>query len=102
MARTLTLVANPSKRFALMQAWIDGDNDGEDVQFSLTSGAGLGNPFLILAVTIDGETIREEIDMRPLLQTWVDEILGERLGAIDIEEDHDYRDYAKYESSVGD
>jgi hypothetical protein len=76
--RSLTVVAKPSARYALMIAWIDGSNHGEDVQFSLTSGAGLGNPFLILAVSIDGDSVREEIDMRPLLQTWVDEILAER------------------------
>ena len=60
-----------------VSSWITGD-DGEEVSFELLTGAGLGNPFLSLCVTIDGESFYEDVDMRKVLHVWVDEILASR------------------------
>lgn len=59
----------------LRQGWIDGSgesDDGEEVSFSLTCGAGVGGRWLILSVEGHGEEI---IDMGAMVETWVNGLL---------------------------
>ena len=79
MARELTVEAKPQEGFGggFRQGWISGEGDG--VEFSLDSGAGLGNPYLTLHVEFeDGTTVWENIDMRTLVTAWVNSIKDER------------------------
>lgn len=61
----------------LRVTWAEGEKASEPgVTFSLSAGAGLGSPYLILHVTTrDNRTIDEYIDIRPLLQAWLDSAL---------------------------
>ena len=59
----------------LRQPWISGtgdDHGGGSVHFDLSCGAGVGSPYMILAVQPKGgERIEEVIDMRDVLNDWV-------------------------------
>lgn len=59
----------------LRSNWIDGEEDdpnGPVGHFSLTAGAGVGSPWLILSITLrDGSTISEVVDMRTVVSTWI-------------------------------
>ena len=54
------------------QMWIEGSDDS-GLEFTLTAGAGLGSPWLILTVKKDGDDSSEAIDVRDLLKAWVPE-----------------------------
>lgn len=60
-----------------VQEWITGEND--EVEFSVRSGAGLGNPYLTLSLHRKGseDTIFEDVDIRKVAETWVSSILDE-------------------------
>ncbi len=77
--RQLTLTATPQteRYMALHQSWIDGAGN-EGVEFHLACGAGVGSPYLHLWVKNErGETRREVIDIRPMLTTWVNQVLDD-------------------------
>lgn len=60
----------------LRQEWLTGEDPASGAEFSLTSGAGLGSPYLMLSVRMpDGETIREAVDVRDLVTQWVSQVL---------------------------
>jgi hypothetical protein len=65
-----------SSPFMLSVQWISGEGDG--VSFDLTSGAGVGSPYLQLTVTLaDGTRVSEAIDIRKGLSDWVEAIVKE-------------------------
>jgi hypothetical protein len=60
-----------------LQEWITGEND--EVEFSIRSGAGLGNPYLTLRIHHKGseEITFEDMDIRKVAETWVNSFLDE-------------------------
>lgn len=57
--------------------WITGTSDNGE-EFRVTSGAGLGSPWLILEVTMaDGTERSEMVDMRDLLPRWLERVIEE-------------------------
>jgi hypothetical protein len=83
MARELILQAEPSDGMFLHQEWISGGDDEGDVSFSLICGAGLGTPFLAVRVEHAGTTVREIVDVRDALTSWVQAIVAEIDAAAD-------------------
>lgn len=74
--RELTIKAKEHKGLGpLRQEWISGK--GEGVEFSLDSTAGMGGAHLVLRVEKDGKTLREIVDIRPMLEEWVDQVAEE-------------------------
>ena len=62
--------------FVFSVEWISGEGDG--IAFDLTSGAGVGSPYLRLTVTLaDGTRVTEAIDIRKGLTEWVNAIVSE-------------------------
>jgi hypothetical protein len=60
----------------LRQHWSDGSYG--DLEFEVSSGAGLGSPWLTLLVKRDGKTIAQEVvDLRDLVPAWLDAILAD-------------------------
>src|SRR3954470_13911188 len=59
--------------------WLDGKAtvDGSDVEFDLTAGAGVGSPYLILTVKVDGDRREEIVDMAEVVRKWVAAVLAE-------------------------
>lgn len=57
----------------LCQMWIEGS--GGDINFALKAGAGLGNPDLVLNVTVGDRKVTEIIDVRAMVQAWVDAVV---------------------------
>lgn len=78
--RELKLEAVPDDRLFLMMGWLTGDDPESDIHFSLSCGAGMGNPRLLLSVTVDGTTFRESVDIRDVTREWVGQILAEVRG----------------------
>lgn len=76
------LILKPKRRtdtlsMGLRQEWISGEGK-PGLSFDLTCGAGLGSPYMILAVTKpDGEVVREVVDMRPVVTDWVNQVMAE-------------------------
>ena len=63
------------------QDWLSGKDD--DTEVTITSGAGLGSPYLILTVERPGKaTIHEAIDMRDVLPKWAEAAIA-RADALD-------------------
>ena len=62
----------------LLAGWAEGDDPDSDLTFDLSSGAGFGSLIVHLTVTKNGWTIREKIDFRPVLTTWINNILKEQ------------------------
>jgi hypothetical protein len=53
------------------QEWVAAE-DG-DIKATLTSGAGLGSPYMVLTVEREGKpTIYETVDVRTFLPGWID------------------------------
>jgi hypothetical protein len=80
MSRELTVNAERPEKvpLRLSMEWLSGtDNDG--MEFQLITGAGLGGAFVTLKVTLGGETVYEEFDMRDVLREWVGQITAEML-----------------------
>lgn len=82
--RKLEATATPEMGYGggFRQQWVTGettDNSGEKIEFSLDSGAGLGNRYLTLAVTyVDRKiTVRENIDMAEFLKGWLESVLND-------------------------
>lgn len=50
--------------------WLAVNDTDADVHYALTSGAGYGNTYVVLAVTRNGETVREAFDIRNLVVDW--------------------------------
>jgi hypothetical protein len=59
----------------LRVGWISGVDDnpaGRVRDFTVTTGAGVGSPWLILTITLrDGSTITEAVDMNDVVPKWV-------------------------------
>lgn len=62
------------------QEWISGEDKEEGLEFSLTSGAGVGSPYMVLKVNGHGEEI---VDMREVLPVWIDGLLAREKEASD-------------------
>jgi len=61
----------------LKQAWIDAEDKASGVSFELMCGAGVGNPLLILSVTVGDVTRWEHVDIRDVTVAWADQIADE-------------------------
>lgn len=74
----LTFERVESSIFAgLRQDWVSGEN-GRGVTFDLTCGAGLGSPYMTLAVHFpDGSTVHEVANVAPMITEMVSRIVGE-------------------------
>lgn len=73
MARTLTITAEPNDDLHLhMSACAIQGKDG--LEADLTTTIGLGGLSLLLRVEKDGKTVREAIDLRPMVEEWVAQI----------------------------
>jgi hypothetical protein len=61
----------------LRQSWVEIEGqEGKFIEADLSCGAGLGTPWLTLAMTLpDGTVIREVIDVRQVLPLWIGAIL---------------------------
>ena len=77
--RTMSITAShpDNPPMTLRQAWIDGSDDADGVEFHLTCGAGVGSPFMHLTVKRGGQRRTEIIDIRPFLTTWVTAVLDD-------------------------
>lgn len=79
MTRELKVTAETDDRLALKMAWLEGDDPNTGVKFDLTTGVGLGSPWLTLLVEMpDGAKVRETVDIRKLVTEWVSQIITER------------------------
>lgn len=59
----------------LRQEWLSGEDEENGVEFSLTSGAGLGSPYLTLTVELPNDgVVREVVDVRDLVTQWVNKV----------------------------
>jgi hypothetical protein len=75
--RTVSFDTQEGSPLALSVAWIDGKDD-DGLSFDLTSGAGVGSPYLRLTVTLSsGERVVEVIDIRQGVTDWVNAIVKE-------------------------
>lgn len=57
----------------LRQEWLSGGDD--EVQFNVTSGAGLGSPYMVLTVTMHDKTVYEVINVAELANDWVHKVI---------------------------
>lgn len=57
--------------WGLRQEWVTGTEEETGLTFSLTSGAGLASPWLILTVEKDGRSVKEAINVADLCREWV-------------------------------
>jgi hypothetical protein len=58
------------------QLWSDGTYG--DLEFEVSSGAGLGSPWLTLLVKRDGATIAQEVvNLRELVPAWLDAVVAD-------------------------
>lgn len=74
---TVPVVSTDNAMYAgLRQEWITAE-DG-DVKAVLTSGAGLGSPYLVLSVRVDGDTFYETIDVTSFLPEWIKSAIARR------------------------
>lgn len=74
--REFTVIAESTSGLSLMLEWLTGESD-DGVEFQVACGAGLGNTTLRCSVTVDDNTITETIDIRPLVEAWVTDIVEE-------------------------
>lgn len=59
----------------LHQEWISGELPGQEVDFELTCGAGLGSAWVVLTASVDGKRVREAFNFSEVLPKWVDSIV---------------------------
>lgn len=77
--RTLELPVERTEQppLRLHQAWIDGHDQTDNIEFSMTCGAGVGSPMIQLTVKVDGQTFYEEVHMGDAVEAWVTSIVEE-------------------------
>jgi hypothetical protein len=78
--RTMTVGAEPYSQLAFCVEWLSGSTegvDGKSIEFSLTAGAGVGSPMLVLTVGEGPHRRREAIDIRDLAREWIDQVVKE-------------------------
>jgi hypothetical protein len=69
----------PTLFAGLRQDWMSGTEDESGVEFMMTSGAGLGSPYLTISVTFpDGSKVYEFVDMTEFLTDRLNAIVAER------------------------
>lgn len=61
----------------LHQTWLEGQDTEEDLQFTLTCGAGLGSPHVKLFVKTPDAEYYDDFDIRDLIPQWIEKLRAE-------------------------